>query len=92
MIMPRHDNLKWLTRLTRRSIAISTGSACSTGKEGSSVVVNALGASWPELRRVLRISSGWSTSPSDWQALTKGILEVLIELDEEVSRRNRSAE
>ncbi|MBB5037803.1 aminotransferase class V-fold PLP-dependent enzyme [Prosthecobacter dejongeii] len=81
LVMPRHDNLKWLTRLTRRGFAISTGSACSSGKEGSSVVVQALGASWEELKRVVRISSGPDTSAEDWQSLAVGFAEVGAELD-----------
>lgn len=81
MVMPRHENLKWLTRLTRRGIAISTGSACSSGKEGSSVVVSALGADWEELKRVVRISSGWETSETEWQDLTNGFIQVGAELD-----------
>lgn len=81
MVMPRHDNLKWLTRLTRRGFAISTGSACSSGKEGSSVVVQALGASWEELKRVVRVSGGWDTSEADWRALAVAFEEVGAELD-----------
>lgn len=81
LVMPRHDNLKWLTRLTRRGFAISTGSACSSGKEGSSVVVQALGASWEELKRVVRVSSGPDTSAEDWQALVAAFAEVGAELD-----------
>ncbi|MEN3939984.1 cysteine desulfurase family protein [Prosthecobacter sp. SYSU 5D2] len=82
MVMPRHDNLKWLTRLTRRGFAISTGSACSSGKEGSSVVVQALGASWEELKRVVRVSGGWDTSETDWRDLAGAFAEVGAELDE----------
>jgi len=81
MVMPRHENLKWLTRLTRRGIAISTGSACSSGKEGSSVVVTALGAEWEELKRVVRISSGPDTTQEDWHELTASFIEVGHELD-----------
>jgi len=81
MVMPRHDNLKWLTRLTRRGFAISTGSACSSGKEGSSVVVQALGATWEELKRVVRISGGWQTTAEDWQALAAAFEETGRELD-----------
>jgi cysteine desulfurase len=81
LVMPRHDNLKWLTRLTRRGFAISTGSACSSGKEGSSVVVQALGASWEELKRVVRVSSGPDTSVESWQALVAAFSEVGAELD-----------
>ena len=81
MVMPEHDNLKWLTRLSRRGFSISTGSACSSGKEGSSVVVTALGANAAELKRVVRISSGWDTTASDWQALAAAFVEVFEELN-----------
>jgi len=81
MVMPEHDNLKWLTRLSRRGFSISTGSACSSGKEGSSVVVTALGASAEELKRVVRISSGWETTAADWQALASALVEVFEELN-----------
>ncbi len=81
MVMPEHDNLKWLTRLSRRGFSISTGSACSSGKEGSSVVVTALGASVEELKRVVRISGGWDTTTADWQALAAAFVEVFEELN-----------
>lgn len=80
MVMPAHHNLKWLTALSRRGFSISTGSACSSGKEGSSVVVTALGASADELRRVVRVSGGWETSAEDWQALAAAFGEVFDEL------------
>jgi cysteine desulfurase len=76
LVMPEHSNLKWLTRLSRLGFAISTGSACSSGREGSSVVVQALGASTEELRRVVRLSSYWSTTQADWQALAEAFLQV----------------
>lgn len=82
MVMPAHDNLKWLTRLSRRGFSISTGSACSSGKEGSSIVVTALGATPEELRRVVRISSGWDTTAEDWQALAAAFAEVHTELNQ----------
>ena len=81
LLLPRHDNLKWLTRLSRRGFSISTGSACSSGKEGSSVVVQALGANWEELKRVVRISGGWDTTAEDWQDLAGAFHEVVAELD-----------
>jgi len=81
LVMPRHDNRKWLARLSQRGFAISTGSACSSGTEGSSVVLHALGAAPEELKRTLRISSGWTTSEADWQALAAAFGEVLASLD-----------
>ena len=81
MVMPRHDNLKWLTRLTRLGVAISTGSACSSGKEGASVVLQALGASWEELRRVVRVSGGWDSTAGDWQNLANAFVAAGEGLD-----------
>lgn len=81
MVMPAHQNLKWLTALSRRGFSISTGSACSSGREGSSVVVTALGASPDELRRVVRVSGGWETPAEDWLALAAAFGEVSVELD-----------
>lgn len=80
MVMPRHENLKWLVRLTRRGFAISTGSACSSGKEGSSVVVSALGATAEELRRVVRVSGGWDHTAADWHDLAGAFAAVDDEL------------
>lgn len=85
LVMPRHDNLKWLTRLSRRGFSISTGSACSSGKEGSSVVVQALGATLEELKRVVRISGGWNHTEADWLALA----EAFGEVDRELSQGGR---
>jgi cysteine desulfurase len=76
MVMPAHSNLKWLTRLSRLGFAISTGSACSSGREGSSVIVRALGTDEEELRRVVRISAGHETTAADWQALAAAFAEV----------------
>lgn len=81
LVMPRHENLKWLTRLSRLGFAISTGSACSSGKEGSAVVVRALGASDEELRRVVRLSGGWDTTEADWTALSEAMIATLADLD-----------
>ena len=81
MVMPKYENLKWLTRLSRRGFCVSTGSACSSGKEGSSVVVQALGASPEDLRRVVRVSGGWDSSEGDWLALSDAFVQVLSELE-----------
>lgn len=76
MVMPAHSNLKWLTRMSRTGFAISTGSACSSGKEGSSVVVQALGTDWEELKRVVRVSGGWESTAEDWTALAEAFVEA----------------
>lgn len=81
MVMPAHPNLKWLTALSRRGFSISTGSACSSGREGSSVVVTALGADADELKRIVRVSGGWTTGAEDWRALAAAFAEVFEELN-----------
>ncbi len=81
MVMPAHSNLKWLTALSRRGFSISTGSACSSGKEGSSVVVTALGAAPEELKRVVRVSGGWESTGEDWEALAAAFGEAFDELN-----------
>jgi cysteine desulfurase len=71
-------------------IAVSSGSACSSGKVQPSHVLEAMG-SGPELAQgAVRLSSGWSTSEADvdrcleaWRKLSgtllKGIDETLLE-------------
>lgn len=81
-VMPRHDNRKWLARLSQAGFAVSTGSACSSGTEGSSVVLHALGAAPDELKRTIRISGGWDTGEGDWLALADAFASVLQTLDE----------
>lgn len=85
LVLPRHDNRKWLARLSNRGFAISTGSACSAGHDGSSVVLSALGASPDEMRRVIRLSSGWNTTQKDWQALAQALLDVAGDLDQNLN-------
>ncbi len=81
-VTPRHDNRKWLARLSQRGFQVSNGSACSALKDGSSTVLAALGASPDDMRQVLRVSSGWSTELSDWLALAQAMKQVLNELDQ----------
>ena len=80
-VLPRHDNRKWLARLSKRGFAVSTGSACSAGHDGSSVVLVALGASDDEMRRVIRVSAGWNTTDEDWRRLLQAFTEVGQEMD-----------
>jgi cysteine desulfurase len=76
LVMPRHDNRKWLARLSQQGFAISTGSACSSGSEGASRVMQAIGATPDDMRRVLRVSGGWDTAGRAWSELAGAILQV----------------
>lgn len=54
-----------LIHMDLAGIATSSGSACSSGKVKASRVVTAMGR--PDLAdKVLRVSSGWTTTPEDW--------------------------
>jgi cysteine desulfurase len=81
LILPRHDHRKWLARLSQQGFAVSTGSACSAGHDGASQVLQAIGATQEEMKRVLRISGGWDTTGGDWHALAEAMLRVRDSLD-----------
>ncbi len=54
-----------LIHMDMAGIAVSSGSACSSGKVKASRVVTAMGR--PDLAdKVLRVSSGWLTQPENW--------------------------
>ena len=80
LIMPDHKNLKWLTRLSARGISVSTGSACSAGKDNPSRVLLAMGYSYADMSRALRFSSGHETSSDDWHAAATALIELHAEL------------
>ncbi|MEM1296776.1 MAG: cysteine desulfurase family protein, partial [Verrucomicrobiota bacterium] len=69
IIVPKHNNLKWLTRLADLGFQVSTGSACSSGRGNPSHVMESMGLSFREMGRVLRISGSWDTSAEDWEGL-----------------------
>jgi cysteine desulfurase len=83
--LPDYPSSRWISRLDRLGFAVSSGSACSTGKEGPSPVLAAMGVDPDCMRRTLRISGGWETSPEDWTALLEALLEVRQLLSEEDS-------
>ena len=80
LILPDYKNLRWLTRLGKRGIAVSTGSACSAGVGNPSQVMQAMGCSFEEMGRVLRVSALPDATSEDWEALLDGLLEVRDEL------------
>ncbi|MDR1283010.1 MAG: aminotransferase class V-fold PLP-dependent enzyme, partial [Opitutaceae bacterium] len=80
LLLPFGENTRWVTRLDKRDVQVSTGSACATGKTGPSHVLTALGLTPDEARRSLRISSGWETTEADWQTLAAALAEVAAEL------------
>lgn len=71
---------RWVVKLDKLGFAVSTGSACASGKEKPSHVLSAMGIP-PEIAgRVLRFSSGWETNAADWSALLDGLVRAFTEL------------
>jgi cysteine desulfurase len=79
-VLPHSKNLKWLTRLSQRGFAVSTGSACSAGQGNPSAVMMAMGLDYEEMGRVLRVSGGGETTAEEWADLAAAIIEVGGEL------------
>lgn len=71
---------RWVVKLDKLGFAVSTGSACASGKEEPSHVLAAMGRSAAEAGRVLRFSGGWETRPADWSELLNGLVRVSEEL------------
>lgn len=69
LILPEFASVRWIRALEKRGFLVSTGSACSTGKQGASSGLVAMGLEAGAMRRVLRVSSGGATTVVHWQAL-----------------------
>jgi cysteine desulfurase len=80
-LMPEGDRKhQWVVRLDKAGFAVSTGSACTTGKEEPSHVLAAMGVKGEKAVRVVRFSGGWETTEADWDALVKGVAKVHDEM------------
>ena len=73
-LMPESDcRQRWVVRLDRFGYAVSTGSACASGREAPSHVLAAMGYSAEQAGRALRFSSGWQSTEADWDKLLEGL-------------------
>ncbi|HSH94863.1 MAG TPA: cysteine desulfurase family protein [Roseimicrobium sp.] len=77
-LMPEVDDCqqRWVVKLDKAGFAVSTGSACASGKEESSHVLRAMAYRPEQASRVLRFSAGWETVMEDWDALLKALVAV----------------
>jgi cysteine desulfurase len=76
-IMPQSDyQQRWVVKLDKLGFAVSTGSACASGREEPSHVLAAMGYNDSQTGRVLRFSSGWETPQEDWPALLEALVRV----------------
>ena len=71
---------RWVVKLDKLGFAVSTGSACASGKEKPSHVLSAMGIPPEAAGRVLRFSSGWETRASEWEELLAGLQRAFTEL------------
>ncbi len=77
-----------LMSLDLAGIAVSSGSACASGKVGRSHVLEAMGVT-PDLRAgALRVSFGWSSTETDVESI---IGQMAATLDRLKGRRLRAA-
>ena len=76
-LMPPLDDCRrrWIVRLDKMGFAVSTGSACASGKEKPSHVVTAMGVDSKKSDRMLRFSAGWETTAEDWDRLSRAIVD-----------------
>ncbi|MEM8549932.1 MAG: cysteine desulfurase family protein [Verrucomicrobiota bacterium] len=90
LIMPGFAGKRWVAQLDRLGYAISTGSACATGKSGSSHVIKALGLDDEAAKHSLRVSAGWATQPADWSGLANAFVEAWQRLRQDEQQPARS--
>ena len=80
-LMPEVDcRTRWVVKLDKLGVAVSTGSACASGKEAPSPVLTAMGYSPAEAARALRFSAGWETPAADWNQLLAALSKAHKEL------------
>jgi cysteine desulfurase len=63
--MPGVSNQTQLIALDLEGVAVSTGSACSSGKVGPSHVLGAMGVAPAETGCAIRVSLGWASTDAD---------------------------
>ncbi|MDC0325508.1 cysteine desulfurase [bacterium] len=81
VIMPEVDcRVRWVVKLDKMGFAVSTGSACASGKEKTSHVLKSIGMESAEASRVLRFSSGWDTTLDSWKELVSALQKVYAEI------------
>ncbi len=82
VIMPEAPDCRrrWVVVMDRLGFAVSTGSACASGKEKPSHVLTAMGVPPSDAGRALRFSAGWGTTREDWRALLEGVKAAAREM------------
>ena len=71
---------RWVVVMDRLGFAVSTGSACASGKEKPSHVLTAMDVQPGDAGRALRFSAGWSTTEEEWERLRAGVVAAAGEM------------
>jgi cysteine desulfurase len=71
---------RWVVKLDKLGLCVSTGSACASGKEKPSPTLTSMGYPAGASDRLVRFSAGWETSEADWQAAAQIVLAAAAEL------------
>jgi len=80
VLVPEGNQLRWVSKLDKAGFAVSTGSACTTGKEEPSHVLAAMHFKAADAHRVLRFSGGWETTEAEWDALADALGKIHEEM------------
>ncbi len=75
--IPGFDGEALLMELDKRDIAISSGSACSSGHTGASHVLQAMHAEMPLAKSAIRASLGKDSTSVDVQEFLKQLVDIL---------------
>jgi cysteine desulfurase len=67
---------RWVVRLDAAGVAASSGSACASGREKPSRVLEAMGMPAGVSDRVLRLSCGWECPREDWDEVVVRMVSV----------------
>jgi cysteine desulfurase len=74
---PGVDNAGLMAMLDYRGVAVSAGSACSTGEDEPSQVLKAIGLSDEAARQTIRVSLGFNTSARDLRYTTQVVQDYI---------------
>lgn len=80
ILFPNLNGESLLMNLDLKAIAVSTGSACSSGSSEPSPVLKAMGYSDNQANSSLRISLGWQTSKEDVMIFLKELVSIVKHL------------
>ena len=80
-----------LMHLDLAGIAVSSGSACSSGVVKTSPVIRAMGASEKEAASTIRISMSWQTRAGDIDHFLKIWSKIITRLDEKTTHEKESS-